>query len=286
MPIAPKFQVKYIYELALQIKRAPEKVRRKQIEAAEELLLDLDEGSLYPLDYAVYRITQYRSDSLEQPMIAGSALIGDIVSLIAIISRTLDTGSEGMLTVAQAANYLTVSTRTLSRLRQVGLVFYWVVDSDGRRRLGCTEEMLQAFKDRKNERLTSASHFSRLSIEERKKIIDSALEYKGSGRTLNDVALQIANETGRGHETIRGLLQSDARANESLHHVFVNANGGGYTGQAGAILLGLGRALAKYDPSLDGILRSNGFLSRDPRRVERKKPGQPGARKRFQFSKR
>ena len=159
MPIAPKFQVKYIYELALQIKRAPEKVRRKQIEAAEELLLDLDEGSLYPLDYAVYRITQYRSDSLEQPMIAGSALIGDIVSLIAIISRTLDTGSEGMLTVAQAANYLTVSTRTLSRLRQVGLVFYWVVDSDGRRRLGCTEEMLQAFKDRKNEKINERLAF-------------------------------------------------------------------------------------------------------------------------------
>ena len=68
--------------------------------------------------------------------------------------------------------------------------------------------------------------------------------------------------------------------------VFVNANGGGYTGQAGAIILGLGRALAKYDPSLDSVLRSNGYLSRDPRRVERKKPGQPGARKRFQFSKR
>jgi small subunit ribosomal protein S9 len=68
--------------------------------------------------------------------------------------------------------------------------------------------------------------------------------------------------------------------------VFVNTNGGGYTGQAGAIILGLGRALAKFDPSLDSALRSNGYLSRDPRRVERKKPGQPGARKRFQFSKR
>ena len=68
--------------------------------------------------------------------------------------------------------------------------------------------------------------------------------------------------------------------------MFVNTNGGGYTGQAGAIILGLGRALAKFDPSLDSALRSNGYLSRDPRRVERKKPGQPGARKRFQFSKR
>ena len=68
--------------------------------------------------------------------------------------------------------------------------------------------------------------------------------------------------------------------------IYVNANGGGYTGQAGAIILGLARALGKFDPSLDGVLRDNNYLSRDPRRVERKKPGQPGARKRFQFSKR
>ncbi|MHC4710579.1 MAG: 30S ribosomal protein S9 [Planctomycetota bacterium] len=68
--------------------------------------------------------------------------------------------------------------------------------------------------------------------------------------------------------------------------VYVNVRGGGFTGQAGAIVLGLGRALLKYDNSLESILRDNGFLTRDPRKVERKKYGQPGARKRFQFSKR
>ncbi|MHC4208389.1 MAG: 30S ribosomal protein S9 [Planctomycetota bacterium] len=68
--------------------------------------------------------------------------------------------------------------------------------------------------------------------------------------------------------------------------VHVTVRGGGYTGQAGAIVLGLGRALLKYDDSLESILRDNGFLTRDPRKVERKKYGQPGARKRFQFSKR
>ena len=68
--------------------------------------------------------------------------------------------------------------------------------------------------------------------------------------------------------------------------IYVNVRGGGFTGQAGAIVLGLGRALLKYDNSLESILRDNGFLTRDPRKVERKKYGQPGARKRFQFSKR
>ena len=68
--------------------------------------------------------------------------------------------------------------------------------------------------------------------------------------------------------------------------VHVNVRGGGITGQAGAIVLGLGRALRLYDQTLEPILRDNNFLTRDPRKVERKKYGQPGARKRFQFSKR
>ena len=68
--------------------------------------------------------------------------------------------------------------------------------------------------------------------------------------------------------------------------VYINVNGGGYVGQAGAILLGVARALKGMDPSLEPILREHNHLSRDPRRVERKKYGQRGARRRFQFSKR
>lgn len=68
--------------------------------------------------------------------------------------------------------------------------------------------------------------------------------------------------------------------------IMVNVQGGGYTGQAGAILLGLSRALKEYDPSLESALRDRGFLTTDSRQVERKKYGQRGARRRFQFSKR
>lgn len=68
--------------------------------------------------------------------------------------------------------------------------------------------------------------------------------------------------------------------------VVARCDGGGYMGQAQAIRLGIARALRDYDPSLEGVLRDNGFLTRDPREVERKKYGQAGARRRFQFSKR
>lgn len=68
--------------------------------------------------------------------------------------------------------------------------------------------------------------------------------------------------------------------------VVVRLNGGGYMGQAGAVLLGVSRALRGYDPTLEQALRDNGMLTRDSRDVERKKYGQAGARRRFQFSKR
>ena len=74
--------------------------------------------------------------------------------------------------------------------------------------------------------------------------------------------------------------------NIDKYDIKASVNGGGLTGQAGALLLGISRALVKADEELKSSLRQNGFLTRDPRMVERKKYGQPGARKRFQFSKR
>ncbi|MEM9082623.1 MAG: 30S ribosomal protein S9, partial [Planctomycetota bacterium] len=68
--------------------------------------------------------------------------------------------------------------------------------------------------------------------------------------------------------------------------VVARLDGGGIMGQAQAFRLGIARALVKYDPSLEGVLRDRGYLTRDAREVERKKYGQPGARKSFQFSKR
>jgi small subunit ribosomal protein S9 len=100
-----------------------------------------------------------------------------------------------------------------------------------------------------------------------------------NGRALNDY---FSGERDR--KAIFGPLEVTNTGGKM--DVLVNADGGGPTGQAGAIVLGLGRALAKYDPSLEGALRQAGFLTRDSRMKERKKYGQRGARRRFQFSKR
>ena len=89
-------------------------------------------------------------------------------------------------------------------------------------------------------------------------------------------------------ERDRQLVVSALEATETTKRVDVHVNvcGGGTTGQAGAILLGVSRALMAANPDYMQLLRDGGYLTRDSRKVERKKPGQPGARKRFQFSKR
>ena len=78
----------------------------------------------------------------------------------------------------------------------------------------------------------------------------------------------------------------DVTDNLTKFDLVINVKGGGITGQAGACRHGLSRALVAYDETNIRPLRANGFLTRDSRMVERKKYGQPGARRKFQFSKR
>jgi small subunit ribosomal protein S9 len=100
-----------------------------------------------------------------------------------------------------------------------------------------------------------------------------------NGRTLNEY---FTSERDR--KSIFGPLEVTNTGGKM--DVLVSADGGGPTGQTGAIVMGLGRALAKYDPGLETALRGGGYLTRDSRMKERKKYGQRGARRRFQFSKR
>ena len=81
-------------------------------------------------------------------------------------------------------------------------------------------------------------------------------------------------------------LALEVTETQKSYDVWVNVSGGGESGQAGAVRHGISRALLVLDPEFRPALKKAGFLTRDSRKVERKKYGQPGARKRFQFSKR
>jgi small subunit ribosomal protein S9 len=100
-----------------------------------------------------------------------------------------------------------------------------------------------------------------------------------NGRTLNEY---FTAEKDR--KSIFGPLEVTNTGGRM--DIWARCNGGGHTGQAGAIVMGLARALAKYDTTLEGSLRKGKFMTRDSRMKERKKYGQRGARRKFQFSKR
>ncbi|MGC3998177.1 MAG: 30S ribosomal protein S9 [Anaeromyxobacter sp.] len=91
-----------------------------------------------------------------------------------------------------------------------------------------------------------------------------------------------------GRETSKMILVEPLKLVDQMGKldVFVLANGGGLSGQAGAIRHGISRALCELNPEYRPVLKKAGFMTRDARAVERKKYGRPGARKRFQFSKR
>ena len=127
-------------------------------------------------------------------------------------------------------------------------------------------------------------------------------KYIGTGRRKRSVARVVLISPGKGKIIINGVNIEDYIPRDSLvtmikqplvaleqetgYDINVNVNGGGLSGQSGAIRLGLSRALLNVNPDNRSLLKSNGLLMRDSRKVERKKPGQPGARKKFQFSKR
>ena len=130
---------------------------------------------------------------------------------------------------------------------------------------------------------------------------DTATYFWGTGRRKTSTA-RVRLKEGTGSMEITGEPADSFFSHENFSRValrplqtvemkdkldvFVNVAGGGDTGQAGAISHGIARALLKLNPELRAALKKAGHLTRDPREKERKKSGQPGARKRFQFSKR
>lgn len=108
----------------------------------------------------------------------------------------------------------------------------------------------------------------------------------GTGQVTFNKKRSIDEYFGREQDRILSVAPLRLTGTRQKFDVFVNVRGGGQSGQAGAVRLGISRALVKADHAHYAVLKAAGFLTRDSRGVERKKPGQAGARRSFQFSKR
>jgi small subunit ribosomal protein S9 len=123
------------------------------------------------------------------------------------------------------------------------------------------------------------------AVGRRKAAVARVILTEGTGAiTINKRAIEVYFPSSILQYIVRQPLNTLEVAEK--YDIRVNLDGGGYKGQAEALRLAIARALVKINPEDKSALRKEGFMTRDPRSVERKKPGQPKARKRFQFSKR
>ena len=130
-----------------------------------------------------------------------------------------------------------------------------------------------------------SASYSETSVGKRKSSIARVRFIKGNGKIL--INNSKADDYFKRKSLVMVINQPLELVNFDMKYdIHVNVIGGGLSGQAGAVRLGISRNLEKINPDFRSILKKEGMLTRDARRVERKKCGQPGARKKFQFSKR
>ncbi len=212
MPRVTRFKIAAIGDLYRQLAYAPAGARRRQMEAAEELVSQIDSEQVYPQDFIIFRITGYRPDRVD-PTIAlvGEALVGDLVTLIQRLSRDLEVDplTEGRTAVRldQVARRLNVSTKTLQRYRQRGLVCHYLVFPDGVKRLACFEDALQRFVAQNRGQVDRAGAFSRVGGSALDHMIEDARQrHRAQGLSLSATARELAAKYGRAHETLRSIL--------------------------------------------------------------------------------
>lgn len=193
-----------------QVRFAPREKKIEQAAAAEKLLAELEPARVYPYEYLCYRITNFRPESYPDLRLTGEEASHDLrlfVEDVSAAARVPAAGAgEDVLTIEDLAKQFNVSTKTISRWRQQGLVSRRFV-MDGRRRVGFLRSSVERFVERNQQRVERGGRFSQLTDEERGAIIESARRLAHAGGCPADIARRLAKRTGRSAETIRYTLK-------------------------------------------------------------------------------
>ncbi len=210
MPPLPRFRVDELAELAAQLRFAPRSALVRDLERTEALAYELDAGGSFPLDYVVFRVTGYRPDRSADALIPGEELLGELATLAEHLSSSAKielSSLDGALSAEALCEKWSVSRKTLERYRRRGLLSRRVIGAGGKPRVAYMPEAVAAFEQREPQTLRAATTFSRLEPEVRARVIAEAREHAREGKSLNQAALSIAERIGRGHETVRQILQ-------------------------------------------------------------------------------
>lgn len=202
-----------------QVRFAPRGKRLEQAERAERLLSELDMAREYPYEFIYFRVTDYRPEENCRKIVRGEDAAHDLRLFVEDVTDSLnlkvEEAAEPVHTVEDLSRMFNVSTKTISRWRDQGLVSRRFV-CDGRKRVGFLHSSVERFVARHRDRVRRGERFSQLSSDERTEIIERARRAAASGANLSEVARQVAEALGRSVETIRYTLKNHDRCNPEL----------------------------------------------------------------------
>ena len=193
-----------------QVRFAPREKKIEQVNSAEKLLSELDPNRTYTYEYLCYRVTNYRPEAYPDLKFTGEEAGHDLRLLVEDLSDSANVpataAGERVLTVEEIARHFRVSTKTISRWRQQGLVSRRFV-FDGRKRVGFLQSSVDRFVSRNEDRVRRGSQFSQLTELERHHILERARRLAQAGGCPAEVTRRIAHKTGRSVETIRYTIK-------------------------------------------------------------------------------
>lgn len=202
-----------------QVRFAPRGKRLEQAERAERLLSELDMAREYPYEFIYFRVTDYRPEENCRKIVRGEDAAHDLRLFVEDVTDSLnlkvEEAAEPVHTVDDLSRMFNVSTKTISRWRDQGLVSRRFV-CDGRKRVGFLHSSVERFVARHRDRVLRGERFSQLSSDERTEVIERARREAAGGANLSEVARQVAAALGRSVETIRYTLKNHDRRNPEL----------------------------------------------------------------------
>ena len=189
-----------------QVRFARREKKLEQVDRAEKLLAEIDSQRTYSYEYLCFRITGFRPETAGLVTLSGDDTIHDLVAFIEDVTESADLRVE-VRSVEELARLLNVSTKTISRWRQQGLVSRKFLFDGGRHRVGFLQSSVDRFIAANREKVRRGERFSQLSEREKDEIIEQARRLALAGMSQSEVARRIGSSLDRSSETIRYTIK-------------------------------------------------------------------------------
>ena len=196
-----------------QVRFAPVERRLDQLNRAERLLTEIEPARKYPYQYVCFRITDFRSESYPQLLVDGADLEHDLTLFIQDLAATVpavpaDQMPEPVLTLDEVSRNLKVSTKTISRWRDRGLLSRRVI-CGGRRKVAIRQSLLQRFLEKNQDHVDKSARFTQLTEQEKGEIVRRARRMASHAPDrFTDICRRIAKRLGRSPETVRYTIKN------------------------------------------------------------------------------